>query len=76
MNNNTNDTDKSQELPLVISDAAWKRFLPFLQAHTSVYVGDEEDCRRFLSAVLWVAKEGASWRAIPKVYGYWKHYLS
>ncbi len=34
-------------------------------------------CRRcgrlpkVLSAVLWIAKEGASWRAIPKVYGYW-----
>lgn len=71
MNHNNNDTDKSQELPLVISDSAWERFLPFLRAHTSVYVGDPVDCRRFLSGVLWVAKEGASWRAIPKAYGYW-----
>ncbi len=71
MNNNNIDTDKSQELPLVISDATWERLLPFLRAHTNVYVGDVEDCRRFLSAVLRIAKEGASWRAIPKVYGYW-----
>ena len=71
MNNNNNDTDKSQELPLVISDAAWKSFLPFLREHTSVYVGDPEDCRRFLSSVMWVAKEGASWRVLPKDYSYW-----
>ena len=73
MNNNTidNDTDKPQELPLTISDAAWESLLPFLQAYPSVYVGNPEACRKFLSALLWIAKEGASWRAIPKVYGYW-----
>ena len=68
--NNIN-TDKSQELPLAISDAAWASLLPFLQAYPSVYVGNPEECRRFLSALLWITKEGATWRAIPKVYGYW-----
>ncbi len=43
MNNNNNDTDKTQELPLVISDVVWERFSPFLRAHTSVYVGHVED---------------------------------
>ena len=66
------NTDKSQEeLPVAISDAAWSSLLPFLRAHTNVYVGNTADCRRFLSALVWIAKEGASWRAIPKVYGYW-----
>ena len=67
----TPKTDTSQELRHVISDAAWRSFLPFLQAYPRVYVGHPETCRRFLSAVLWIRKEGASWRALPKVYGYW-----
>ena len=68
--NNTN-IDNSHELPVAISDAAWESIYPFLQACPSVYIGDAQDCRRFLSALVWIAKEGATWRAIPKVYGYW-----
>ena len=67
----TQKTDTSQTLPQTISDAAWKSLLPFLKAFPNVYVGDPQTCRRFLSAVVWIAKEGASWRALPKVYGYW-----
>ena len=37
----------------------------------NVYVGAPEDCRRFLSALIWITKEGATWRSLPKVYGYW-----
>ncbi len=67
----TKKTDKSKELPHSISDVAWESILPFLQACPNVYIGDPEDCRRFLSALLWITKEGATWRAIPEVYGYW-----
>ena len=67
----TPKTDISQELPHVISDAAWRSILPFLRAYPNVYVGSPEDCKRFLSALLWITKEGATWRALPKVYGYW-----
>ena len=63
--------DTSQELPEWISDAAWESLLPFLKTSRNVYVGDPETCRRFLSALLWIAKQGATWRAIPKVYGHW-----
>ena len=45
--------------------------VPFLKAFPNVYVGNRETCRRFLAAVVWITKEGASWRALPKVYGYW-----
>lgn len=45
--------------------------LPFLKALPNVYVGNPETCRRFLSAVVWMTKEGATWRGLPKVYGYW-----
>ena len=64
-------TTPSQKLPRSISDAAWNSLLPFLKASPNVYVGDPETCRRFVSALLWIAKEGATWRAIPNVYGHW-----
>ena len=67
----TQTTDTSQALPQAINDAAWKSLLPFLKAFPNIYVGNPETCRRFLSAVVWMTKEGASWRALPKVYGYW-----
>ena len=68
---NTAKTDETQDLPVMISDAAWQSILPFLKASTNVYVGNPEDCRRFFSAVVWITKQGATWRALPKVYGYW-----
>ena len=68
----TQTTNTFQDLPHVISDAAWRSILPFLQAYPNVSVGNIETCRRFLSAVLWITKEGATWRArFPKAYGYW-----
>ena len=67
----TANRDPIEDLPMMISDAAWKSILPFLKAFPNIYVGVPEDCRRFLSAVAWIAKEGASWRALPKTYGYW-----
>lgn len=60
-----------EDLPVMISDAAWKSMLPFLKALPNVYIGSPEDCRRFLSAVVWLTKEGATWRSLPKAYGYW-----
>ena len=68
---NTENIEPSQDLPVMISDAAWQSILPFLKVSANVYVGKPEDCRRFLSAVVWMTKQGATWRAIPKAYGYW-----
>jgi len=56
---------------MMISDAAWQSIHPFLKTLPNVYVGNPEDCRRFLSAIVWMAKEGVTWRALPKAYGYW-----
>ena len=68
---NTKNIDETQDLPVMISDKAWQSILPFLKASANVYVGNPEDCRRFLSAIVWITKEGATWRALPKAYGYW-----
>ena len=65
----TQNTLDSQDLPKQLSDAAWNSILGFLRDCRNVYVGNPETCRHFLSAVLWIAKEGATWRALPKVYG-------
>jgi transposase len=58
-------------LSLTLSDEQWQKMLPVLQAHPNAYVGQEQDCRRFLSAVLWMARSGAQWRLLPREYGYW-----
>ena len=63
--------ENPQDLPVMISDVAWKSMLPFLKGIPNVYVGNPETCKRFLSALVWMTKEGATWRALPKVYGYW-----
>ena len=67
----TQQIDATQDLPVMISDAAWQSIHPFLKTLPTVYVGAPEDCRRFLSALAWITKEGATWRSLPKVYGYW-----
>jgi transposase len=58
-------------LPVTLSDEQWQKMLPILRAHPNVYVGQELECQRFLSAVLWIARSGAQWRLLPKEYGYW-----
>ena len=67
----TEPIDVTQDLPVMISDAAWQSLHPFLKTLPNVYVGAPEACRRFLSALIWITKEGATWRSLPKVYGYW-----
>jgi transposase len=58
-------------LPITLSDEQWQKMRPILQAHPNVYVGQEHECRRFLSAILWMARSGAQWRLRPKEDGYW-----
>ena len=67
----TENTTETQTLPVEISQEAWRSIHPFLKTLPNVYVGNPEACRRFLSALVWMTKEGATWRGMPKVYGYW-----
>jgi transposase len=55
-----------------IRDDQWSKMLQFLHDCPDVYVGQEAECRRFVEAVLWIARTGAQWRELPKErFGKW-----
>ena len=54
-----------------LSEEQWRKILDFLQVQPSIYVGVEEQCRRFIEGVLWMARSGAQWRLLPSDYGKW-----
>ncbi len=56
---------------LELSPDKWTKILQFLRSRTDLYVGQEEECRRFIEAVLWVDRSGAQWRLLPAEYGNW-----
>jgi len=55
----------------ILSDEQWERVAPLLPGK----VGDPgrcgEDNRRFLEAVLWIARTGSPWRDLPAGFGKW-----
>ena len=54
-----------------LSDAQWAKMLAFLRTCPGIYIGSQGRCRKFLAAVLWIARSGAQWRLLPPVYGKW-----
>ena len=54
-----------------LRDDQWFRVLEFLRSCSDLYVGEENDCRRYVEAVLWMARSGAPWRLLPERYGNW-----
>ena len=54
-----------------LRDDQWFRVLEFLRSCSDLYVGEEDDCRRYVEAVLWMARSGAPWRLLPERYGNW-----
>ena len=56
---------------VALSDEQWQKMLPFLRSHPNAYVWQEQDCRKFLEAVLWIPRSGAQGRLPPAEYGDW-----
>src|SRR5262245_50712035 len=54
-----------------ISDADWERIRPVLPGQPGQHGGIAEDNRRFINAVLYVARTGIPWRDLPERYGNW-----
>lgn len=54
-----------------ISDADWDRVKDFLPGQRGQHGGVAADNRRFLDAVLWIARTGAAWRDLPDRLGNW-----
>ncbi len=54
-----------------LTDYQWAKMLLFLRSCPGIYIGSQSRCRKFLSAVLWVARSGAQWRLLPPAYGKW-----
>ncbi|MYF99915.1 DUF4338 domain-containing protein [Candidatus Poribacteria bacterium] len=59
-----------------ITDSVWERIKNFLTNCQKVRVGDPEECRMFISAILWIAKENCVWHALPDSYGNWRSVYS
>ena len=54
-----------------ISDENWERIAPLLPGKASDPGRTAEDNRRFINAVLWIARSGAAWRDLPERFGPW-----
>jgi transposase len=55
-----------------LTDDQWTKIRAFLRNDPNVYLGrDEQACRRFVEAILWIDRSGAQWRLLPKEYGDW-----
>lgn len=55
----------------LLADDKWERIYAFLESYPRIHTSDEASVRRFVEAVLWMARSGASWRFLPESYGDW-----
>jgi len=54
-----------------LTDAQWARLAPLLPGRVGTSGGRGQDNRRFVAAVLWLARNGCRWWALPAVWGNW-----
>ena len=54
-----------------LSNNQWHKINLFLQTQEHIYIGKDEECRKFLEALVWIARSGAQWRLLPEQYGDW-----
>lgn len=54
-----------------LDDAQWERVAALLPGKAGDPGRTGADNRRFLEAVLWVARTGAPWRDLPSGFGHW-----
>jgi putative transposase len=54
-----------------LSDADFDRLAPLVPGRPGTRGRSGDDDRRFLDAVVWIARTGAPWRALPPELGRW-----
>lgn len=54
-----------------ITDEGWAKIEPHLPGRDGNPGRSGENNRRFINAVLWIAKTGAPWRDLPERFGNW-----
>ena len=55
----------------MLSDAQWERIAPELPGKPGDPGRHADDNRRFIEAVLWIARTGSPWRDLPSEFGHW-----
>ena len=55
-----------------IESAEWSKIYGFLTTEKGLHTFDEENLRRFIEAVWYVARTGCQWRLLPDYYGHWR----
>ena len=55
----------------VLSDTQWARMEPHCLGKPSDPGRSGADNRRFVEAVLWIARTGSPWRDLPATFGHW-----
>ena len=58
-------------LGTIFRDDQWERIAPLLQGRPGDSGRRGVDNRRFVEAVLWVARMGCPWRDLPEEFGSW-----
>ncbi len=56
-----------------LSDDQWTKIKPLLPGRKGSRGRPAQDNRRFMNAVMWIARTGAPWRDLPERYGDWKN---
>ena len=55
----------------VLSDPQWERIKDFLSGKAGDCGVTAKGNRRFIEAVLWMARTGSPWRDLPEELGHW-----
>jgi transposase len=55
----------------MLTNSQWKRMEPLLPGKESDCGVTAKDNRRFVEAVLWIARTGSPWRDMPEEFGRW-----
>jgi transposase len=62
---------RSALIRLVLKDEQWGQIAPLVPGKKGDPGRSGEDNRRFLEAVLWIARTGSPWRDLPAYFGKW-----